>query len=365
MRTIALAALALLSGCGQADPPVAAPTCASGLEKLHDRCVEPRTRYEPDERLDHDNVVGYGEAPASLELPEPPKSGFRLWIPAAELAAGEERTLCVSWPFPALERTLVYSARLYTTPGLHHSNVFSNPIDAELGENPYPGCHPGAEDAFAQVDQGIPDALFANSTQVIGHEDLVFSAGMGYRLHLDREITASVHLLNTTGEPIVAEVAYDFFTMPEEELAHELAAFVVDDRLFDVPPQATETTSAECAVWDGTIVSLMPHTHDFSVGFDVELLDESKAGTSIYSEQGYDLESDIAIFDPGIDLGPVDWLRLSCTYKNTKSTNLQYGLGDGEMCILFGYLYPVEEQFAAYQRSPSEGCVSIKIGLFQ
>jgi hypothetical protein len=355
---------ALLVGCSEGGETVAQGPCATGLERLHDRCVEPATRYEPDERLDHDNVVGYGPEPTMLDLPEPPKSGFRLWMPAMELDPGEERELCVSWPFPAIHHPLVYSARLYTTPGLHHSNVFSNPIDAELGPNPYPGCHPGAGDAFSQVDQGMPDALFANSTQVVGGEELVFPQGMAYRLRLEREITASVHVLNTGAEPATVEVAYDFFTMPEPELVHELAGFVMDNRSFSVPPQTTETVSADCLVWDGTVVSLMPHTHDFSVAFDAETL-IAGAPTSIYSEQGYDLESDIQMFEPGIELEAVERIRFSCTFENTKNENLVYGLGDNEMCILFGYMYPPEEQFAAYQNDSSEGCVSIKLGIFQ
>jgi hypothetical protein len=367
-RRSAPLSLMVAAACGgeASDPPPAG--CPPGLDRVHERCVEPATRYEPDERLDFDNVVAFGEVEL-LELPEPPKSGFRVIMPPLELQPGEERTECVSWNFPAIHHHLVYSARAYTTNGLHHSNVFSNPIDQELGENPYPGCHPGGSDAFAQIAQGIPDMLFANSTQVEEGEGLVFPPGMGFRVHPvasegspAREITADVHALNTQPGVTRLELAYDFYTMPEEELVHELAPFVVDNREFSVPPQQTQTALADCLVWDGTVVSLMAHTHQYAERVHAELVDLGGTATTVYLEEGYDLESDIGVFDPGISLDPAQRLRFSCQFRNTTDRVIDYGLGDGEMCILFGYLYPVEQQFVSFQYDGG-GCETIRIGV--
>ena len=328
--------------------------------------MDPSARYEPDERLDFDNVVLSGAAPEQLDLPDPPKSGFRLVLRPVTLEPGEERSYCEAWPFPSLQNTLVYAARIYTTTGLHHSNLVSLPIDQELGSSPYPECNSGAADPFSQIGEGIPDVLFANSTQVVGTEALVFPEGMAYRIHPEREVSSDIHLLNASAEPVTVEVVYDFYTMPEEALVEQLGPVVADNRDFEVPPSSAGSAETECRVFGGNVVSLMPHTHDYSTRFQVEIVDWDGAATEVYLEEGYDLESDIRVYDPPVVLSSdIKNIRFRCDYTNTKDSVLRYGLADQEMCILFGYVYPVETQFAAYQMQGDGQCTSVQIGLFQ
>jgi hypothetical protein len=332
--------------------------CGEGLELIDGRCVASSTRYEPGAPLDRDNVVSFADEPLGLVLPEPPRAGFRLVMAPVDLAPGEERVSCVSWPFPPQARSLIYSAQMMTTVGLHHSNVFSPVLDPVEGPNPHPECRPGADDAFARIELGVPDVLFANSTQVEGGEWLTFPAGMAYRFHPDREVVASVHLLNSGAEPMRAEVVYDFYTMPDDKLEQELAPFAMDNQLFEVPPNQTQTTTASCAVGSGQLVSLMPHTHQFSERFSVDVIGAGGGVRTIYDDEGFDRESDIAVLSPPVVLEHE--LRYSCTFANTKSEPLVYGLGDQEMCILFGYMFPVEEQFVAFQYGES-GCTTLKL----
>ena len=81
----------LLVACSSGDPtapddPKPAPTCAEGEELFRGACVDPAKRYEPSERVDLDNVVAFGEPLTELELPEPPKSGFRIVAPPRVLS---------------------------------------------------------------------------------------------------------------------------------------------------------------------------------------------------------------------------------------------------------------------------------------
>src|SRR4051812_11057063 len=90
----ALVTLPGLAGC-VGDPP-AQPTppgpvmCATDQELFHAACVDPALRYEPAERVDHDNVAAFGDPLTRLQLPDPPKSGFRIVAPPRTLAPGEE-----------------------------------------------------------------------------------------------------------------------------------------------------------------------------------------------------------------------------------------------------------------------------------
>ena len=357
----------LLAGAACGDDPAQEPqaplTCTGGLEAFEGRCVDPATRYEPDERIDQDNVVAYGDPPQHLDMPEPPKSGFRLIAPPRLVQPGEEIDTCVSWPYPSLQNKVIYSARIYTTPGLHHSNMVAKPVAADLGKNPYPACNPGAADPFSNIGDGLPDVLFGNSTQVVGAETLTFPPGMGYTVDTTREISTDIHYLNATGEPMVVEVAYDFFTMPPERLVDEVAPFLMQVNDFLVPPHETGTVGATCDVFGGRVVSMMPHTHKLATEFTVDFVPLEGAEERVLEDGAYDPESDIRVFDPPLDLEPIDKVRFTCTFDNTTDHDVTYGLGENEMCILFGYVTPVRSQFVSYSEYQGEPCSSIQLGL--
>jgi hypothetical protein len=354
------------SGCSEVTVvPPGSGTCAASEVLFDGACVDPARRYEPAERADTDNVVAYGDPLTELSLPEPPKRGFRLIAEPRMLGPGEEIELCISWPFPAkLSSDIVHAGRLYTTPGLHHSNVVTKPVDPEDGPQPYPGCHPGAYDPFGELPNVIADVLFANSTQVVGGETLALPEGVGFRIDRSRDIVTSIHFLNTSSEPQKVEVAYDLFMMPEDRLLHEAAPFVVSVNDFLIPPHSKQTIGATCDVFGGSVVSFMPHTHKLLEQFTVDLVHEDGTETPLYAKGAFDTESDIQVYDPPIQVKGSDSIRYGCAFNNTTDKDVTWGLGDNEMCILFGYLYPVPLQFVAFSEFQGEPCQSYQIGLF-
>jgi hypothetical protein len=309
-------------------------------------------------------VVAFGDPLTQLALPEPPKSGFRLVAAPRLMQPGEEIDVCLSWPIPDVARNVVYSARLYTTSGLHHSNVVAKPIDKEMGPNPYPGCNPGAGDPFSQIGEGIPDVLFANSTQVVGEETLTFPIGMGYPLDVSREVSSDFHLLNAGGEAEVVEVVYDFFTMADGDLEMEVAPFLMQVNDFLIPPHTTKTIGSTCTVFGGHIITMMPHTHKMAQSFTVDLLPNAGGEKRVLDDGAFDLESDIHTYDPPIDLTDIDKARFECIFDNNTDHDVVYGIGENEMCILFGYIYPREKQMVGYAESEDQPCTAIQLGLF-
>jgi hypothetical protein len=367
MLRVALAPLALviLAGCTENASETSSPVaCDPGLERFRGACVDPARRYEPGKSIDQGNVAAYGDPLTELKLPPPPKSGFRIIAPPRIMLPGEEADFCLSWPFPTITNHVIYAGRLYTTPGLHHSNVITKAVDPKLGPNPYPSCHPGASDPFSQVPGVIPDVLFANSTQVTGEETLAFPPGLGFRVDPAREITTNIHFLNTSAEPLRVEVAYDFFTMSDADLTTLVAPFFMQVNDFLIPPHTQGTVGTACDVYGGKVVSLMPHTHNLSQRFTVDLLKEG--GEERVLENGpFDAKSHIAIYDPPIDLTAVQQMRFECLFNNTTDHDVVYGIGENEMCILFGYVYPPIDQFVGYADYQGKPCTSIQLGFFQ
>lgn len=336
------------------------------MEIFKGACVEPMRRYEPAERVDNENVVAFGDPLTKISLPDPPKRGFRLIAEPRTLAPGEEIETCIAWPFPkGLSSDILYAGHLYTTSGLHHSNVVTKPADAELGPQPYPNCHPGAYDPFGDLPDTIADVLFANSTQVLGGETLALPPGVGFRVDRTRDIVTNIHFLNTSIEPVVIEVAYDLFAMQEEDLEHEAAPFAMQVNDFLIPPHSKQTIGSTCQVFGGTLVSLMPHTHDLLEHMSVDIVHLDGESTRVYEKGAFDTESDIRVYNPSIVMKSTDSLRYACDFNNTTDHNVRYGIGENEMCVLFGYLYPVQKQLVAYSDFQGDPCSSFQIGLFR
>jgi hypothetical protein len=355
--------LCALPACFE-DDPLAETSCTAGLELFQGACVDPAERYEPAQRLDQNNVVAYGDALTQLVLPDPPKSGFRIIAPPRTLAPGEEVEYCLSWPYPSFKNHIIYAARLHTTRGLHHSNLIAKPVDPAVGPNPYPDCHPGASDPFSKLPQVIPDVLFANSTQVVGEETLAFPPGKGFTVDPSREIVTDIHLLNVAPRSQTVEVAYDFFSMPASDLVDAVAPFVLQVDDFDIPPHSTGVVGSTCPVFGGTVVEMMPHTHKLATSFTADLLGV-QGDRRVIDNGRFDAQSHIQVFDPGLDLTDVDSMQFACTFDNTTNADVVFGIGQNEMCVLFGYLYPVSNQFVAHAPYQGRPCESVEIGLFR
>jgi hypothetical protein len=363
MRPAALAPFALLAAACSSAPP-ATPACAAGEELFQGACVDPARRYEPAVRLDMDNVVAFGAPLTQLMLPDPPKSGFRIVAAPRTLAPGEEDEICLAWPFPHFQNHVVYAGRLYTTKGLHHSHLIAKPVDPAVGPNPYPACHPGASDPFSKLPAVIPDVLFANSTQVTGEETLAFPPGKGFVVDPSREILTNIHFLNTTPDPLMVEVAYDFFTMPPADLTDEVAPFVLQVDDFDIPAHSAGVVGSTCPVFGGSVVEMMPHTHKLATQVTADLL--SVAGDQRIIDNGaFDAASHIQMYDPPLDLTEVDDMKFECDFDNTTGQDIHYGIGQNEMCVFFGYVYPVKYQFVAHSTFQGMPCQSVQIGLFR
>jgi hypothetical protein len=351
--------LALCACSGEAEPnAVPAP-------------VDALRRYEPAERVDFDNVVSYGAAPA-LGLPEPPKSGFRLIVPPRELGPGDELEDCHAWAYPEIRHKHVYAARIYTSGSLHHSNMYGA-VRVASGASPYPACAPQQVDAFAVPDLENPvDVLFANSTQIEGGEEVVFQPGMAFELTTEgREVVTNIHWLNPSNEAKTSEIVYDFFTMPAELVEVELVPLMFQNHGFEIPARTRGKITTTCAIGGtGHIASVMPHTHERAIAFDAELVRADGSTEPFFHDGGYDDDSEITVFERPVSLEGVTRIRHTCTVENDLDRPIVWGTGDNEMCTLFGYMYPPSAQYIGGvppRAVPSiePDCISIPIGSFR
>ncbi len=294
---------------------------------------------------------GNGGTPGTLPEQGPPPNaigGFSIQVPEITLQPGDEKTPC--WVFP-LELNgpsrFVGGASLTTAAGLHHGNLTTR---KKTGEGIRP-CEKGKGGVFggeAGDVLGGGSVLFGSSTQLVGTEWRRFSPGQAYRIKDGYEIVARLHYLNTSAKPITLAPKYEWFTVPEAEVTREIAPFFWAIQDFEIPPKSEFSVETECWVGEPMkIVDAMPHMHALGQRFFISYVGGDRDGEIFLDDTGFDEASDIYSYEPAIDLSQGNGWRFGCTWKNTHNKTIVEGIGDNEMCMLFGYSYPAENAYSA------------------
>jgi len=285
-------------------------------------------------------------------LAKPPSNivgGFKIEVPPTTLAPGEEKTPC--WIFP-LEITgpshIVVGGSVTVGPGMHHGNITTR---KKTGE--------GIRECNKAEDSGIGGeagdiisggaVLFGSSTQLTGTEWQSFPDGMGYRVKDGFEVVARMHYLNVSSEPLTVAPVYEWYTIDESKMAQEIGPFAWVYGDFSIPPKSEFTVEADCSFPAPMhLVNVLPHMHKLGTAFTASYLGGELDGKMFLESRGYDPDNGVMVqYDKAIDLSQGDGASFSCTWKNTFDKTIGEGIGDNEMCILFGYAYPPENAFTA------------------
>ncbi len=299
-----------------------------------------------------DNVTIEAPPTARPPLKQPPANvvgGFQIQIPETTLAPGDEIQPC--WIFP-LELTgpshIVGGAVLRTEPGLHHGNITTRPSTG-TGIRPCPAGD--SSDSGTDIIAGGM-VLFGSSTQISGDEWYRFPDGEGYRVHDGYEVVARMHFLNPSDSTLVVAPRYEWFTIEESTLVHELGAFLWLFQKFEIPPNTTMTVTGDCDLPGDHpmhVVSLLPHMHKLGRALDATYKGGPFDTMKFLDSPGYDPDNGVLVqYDPPVDLTVTSGITFSCTWQNTLNRTIVEGVGDNEMCMVFGYSWPVDKAYTAY-----------------
>lgn len=296
--------------------------------------------------------------PPRRSPPEHTVGGFSIDIPAMTLAPGEERTPC--WIFPlAIDgpSRIVGGGELEVGPGMHHGNITTRPKTGD-GIRPCPADDSAiAGEALDVIDGGA--VLFGSSTQVTGTEWQSFPEGMGYRVRDGFEIVARMHYLNATSAPVTIAPKYTWYTIDEATMVEELGPFAWSYEDIHIPPESSATVTASCSFPKPMhVVEVLPHMHRMGVELDAAFVGGPLDGQEFLHSPGYDPDRGVLLeYDPAIDLSQGDGASFSCKWVNPLDKTIVEGIGDDEMCILFGYAYPPENAFSAVAHA--SGCLYV------
>jgi hypothetical protein len=312
-------------------------------------------------------LAGCSNAPVmEPELPvgrPPPKTppanavgGFSIDVPPVTLAPGDEQTPCFIFPLEVTGPSrMVGGGALSVGAGLHHGNIVTRKKTGEGMRK----CKPGESSAFDQfIDvAGGGAVLFGSSTQVSGQEWQSFPAGNAYRIKDGYEIVARMHYINASAASLTVTPRYQWYTVDESQVVHELAPFLWDYDEFEIPPGQELTVRGECGFVEPMhVVSVLPHMHALGTGYRAGFIGGAHDGKLWLDSPGYDPENGVLLqFDPPVDLSQGWGSFFECTWKNTFDKVIKYGLGDDEMCMMFGYAWPPEAAYSV--RANQKSCV--------
>lgn len=284
--------------------------------------------------------------PPRKSPPKDPVGGFSIQLPELTLAPGDEQSPCFIFPLDLQGPShFVGGASLTVGPGMHHGNITTRPKTGE-GSRPCPKDEGGLAGEAVDISKGGA-VLFGSSTQITGTEWQSFPEGMAYRIKDGFEIVARMHYLNVSSAPVDIAPAYTWYTIAEEAMTQEIGPFAWNFNDISIPPQSSLTVTGTCDIPKPMhIVNVLPHMHKLGTAFQARFVGGPLDGQLFLDSPGYDPDRGvIEQYDPAVDLSQGTGASFSCTWNNTFDKTIVEGIGDNEMCILFGYAYPPENAF--------------------
>ncbi|MFW6067744.1 MAG: hypothetical protein ACOC97_05345 [Myxococcota bacterium] len=273
-------------------------------------------------------------------------------VPPIPLAEGEEVLgRCHSWTLHNEEPVFVQSIRMRGTEGIHHSNWFY--VDDDTYDAPDGSDGDGFWDCGDRgfTTQGAALAggvLFAQSTQALD-ETQAFDPGAVIALPPHSRIVVDLHLVNTYGESLESDIDLELRTIPRDEVETPLTGFIMTYADLHIQPRARTEVSMECDFASAHQASLgrpldfrvhyvLPHYHSYGDMLRLELLGGEHDGETLWEVNtrigevlGGVPEADMA------DMTGATGLRMTCGFDNPTDEKVEWGNGDGEMCITFGF----------------------------
>ena len=270
-------------------------------------------------------------------------------FPPLTLGPGaEDDGICVSWTLENDTDLWVNTVESHNDGFVHHSNWFYVP---DFRYDVPDGVWRCSEHDFNELANAVlGGVLHAQSTQA-RTELQAFAPGAAIRVPAHSRVVASVHLLNATDRDVATELRLRLDAIRPAEVTAELQPFELVYLDLALPPGEKSAFRADCDVaapyqqqlespFDARIHHLMPHYHALGDMFDVRVLGGSRDGESLYSSEGDTYGEPLGrSFDPPIDLAAAGarGLSFTCGFDNPTAEVVGWGVGDQEMCILFGF----------------------------
>ncbi len=262
----------------------------------------------------------------------------KLPLPARNDDAGR----CASWRLDNEQALYVQSVQLANEGSFHHSNWIVVPEDQYPGDDGYWRCSDRAFEEVTAAQKGT--VLFAQSTQSYD-ETQRLTEGAVIKIPPRHKIVGVLHTLNTSAREAESGLWMTLELQHPRAVTTVVSPMSMQYHALDIPAQQESRFTGVCDLsvphglvsfkpLDLRLHYLLPHYHYLGNYFDVSVIGGELDGQSVYSLQGFNGEGNGKTFDPPLELTGATGLKFTCGYDNWRNQSVQWGNGDGEMCVL-------------------------------
>jgi hypothetical protein len=317
--------------------------------------------------------------------PETPGAtpAFSLDEGTLRLEPGQQGLFCRQMPVPDEYRESEYfvtGVEADVSLGTHHLIVTASDVDVQQAP---PLClDTGSGQASAgsnfqdfAVDPN-PSSVFETLKRVAfggggGGASIHFPKGYGKPMPKGF-FESSHHVLNTGSQARDIHGRFDVFAAPAEAIEFPMGVLFANALTIDVAPNAEGSVEGTMTVPEALdLVVLNSHAHNFLVRFEMFLYRNGAASAEpIYVSEDWESPA-IEVLDPPLHLEAGDGVTFRCSYQNTTSEKIGWGVVGGEMCMPFVmYAYPagttrrVPPTMSAIVTTPAPAMLELGTGAF-
>jgi hypothetical protein len=239
---------------------------------------------------------------------------------AFTLNPGEEAFKCQNFANTTGKDIAVIQASATMAKGSHHMFVYYDPSfnsDVALTD-----CSGTEFHDFLLLTQS-PD------------ETQTYPAGVGRVLHSNNGFRFGMHYLNTTTDPLQANVSARFDYVDTSAVQHLAAQMELNQGLLAVPPGTSTQTHTFPIPYDISMIYAISHMHKQGTHFKAATATQTLYETTVWDEPAPKL------YDPPIQIPANSTITYGCDYNNATGMTLTFGESaqKNEMCIFFGVFY--------------------------
>jgi hypothetical protein len=256
-----------------------------------------------------------GLAPLAVTLTTAPR----------QVAPGAEIYACQDFRNPFGKDVAITESESTMTKGSHHMFAFELP-EADLS----------LFDTLTDCPQGGIEFHEYVHTSQTPEERVLYPAGVGRLFVSAAGFRIMIHLLNTSAEPMAANVTFGLGYVDPSAVPNKAASMFLNNLGLRVPAGKSTQTGAFVVPSDIMMLRAASHMHRHGSHF----IASTASGTMLYESSVWD-EPTPRIFDPPMPIHAGDKITWACDFENDTGATLGFGesAAKNEMCIFAASFY--------------------------
>jgi len=261
-------------------------------------------------------------------------------------AGHEDNDTCQSWTLNNPTELWISGMTQKNDGVYHHADFFFVPDDKFALPD---GTWPCAANGFTEPGAaGLGGYLFAMST-LSKDEAQDLPPGDAVRIPPYSRLIAQTHVLNAGDATVTTMMKVSIRSIPPSAVQGKLAPGRLEYHDLHLDPMMRSSVSTDCMIADAyaqvsqqpfqyKLVYALTHYHTLGTYSQLAIVGGPHDGEVVMRHSGFGEggQNQGVAFDPPIDLAALGarGLRVTCGFDNPRSTEVVWGIGEQEMCVI-------------------------------